>query len=65
MAKKHAPGFLAIVEAAKAVIKEYTIEEIRQRQEAGDSFVLLDVREESEWQRGHIVGAVHLVKGII
>ena len=28
-------------------------------------FVLVDTREESEWARGHIPGAVHLSKGII
>ena len=65
MAKKHTPGFLALVEAAKASIQEYTVEDIQRRQEAGESFVLVDVREDSEWERGHIVGAVHLGKGII
>ena len=31
----------------------------------GKGFTLIDVREESEWQAGHIPGAVHLSKGII
>ena len=65
MAKQHSPGFLALVDAAKANIREYSIDEIRVRQQNKDPFVLVDVREESEWQRGHIAGAVHVGKGIL
>ena len=65
MAKQHSPAFLALVAAAKANIREYSVDDIRDRQQNGDSFVLVDVREESEWQRGHIAGAVHLGKGIL
>lgn len=65
MAKQHSPAFLALVAAAKANIREYSIDEIRDRQQNGDSFVLVDVREESEWQRGHILGAVHVGKGVL
>ncbi|MEM8716204.1 MAG: rhodanese-like domain-containing protein [Cyanobacteria bacterium P01_G01_bin.4] len=65
MAKQHSPAFLALVAAAKANIREYSVDEIRDRQQNGESFVLVDVREESEWQRGHIAGAVHLGKGIL
>ena len=65
MAKQHSPAFLALVAAAKANIREYSIDDIRDRQQNADPFVLIDVREESEWQRGHIAGAVHLGKGIL
>ena len=65
MAKQHSPAFLALVAEAKAAIREYSIDEIRDRQQNGNPFVLVDVREESEWQRGHIAGAVHLGKGIL
>lgn len=65
MAKQHSPAFLALVAAAKASIREYSIDDIRDRQQNGDSFVLVDVREESEWQRGHIADAVHLGKGVL
>jgi rhodanese-related sulfurtransferase len=34
-------------------------------QEAGEPVHLLDVREQDEWQRGHLPGARHLGKGII
>jgi rhodanese-related sulfurtransferase len=33
--------------------------------DAGEQFLLVDVREDNEWQRGHIPGAVHMGRGII
>jgi len=37
--------------------------EVKQKKEAGDSFILLDVREEWEYQRGHIPDSVHIPLG--
>ena len=66
MSKQHHPGFLRIVEAAKTQVRETTVEEVRTRLVRGDSsFVLVDVREDSEWSAGHIQGAIHLGKGVI
>ena len=65
MAKQHAPAFLSLVQDAKSRIKECTVADVKQRLDAGDKFVLVDVREESEWAAGHVAGAVHLSKGII
>jgi rhodanese-related sulfurtransferase len=65
MAQQHAPGFLAIVNDAKTRIREIDIVAFRRIREAGDAFVLVDVREESEWAAGHAAGAIHLGKGII
>jgi rhodanese-related sulfurtransferase len=65
MAMQHAPGFLKIVEDAKSRIVECTIDEMRARQAAGEKFLVVDVREESEWAAGHIPGAIHLGKGVI
>ncbi|MBC7881479.1 MAG: sulfurtransferase [Anaerolineae bacterium] len=61
----HAPAFLALVIEAKKHIQECTVQTVHDRLEKGDSFVLVDVREDSEWQSGHIPGAVHLGKGVI
>ena len=61
----HSPGFLRLVKEAKARIRETSCEVIRQRQLRGERFLLVDVREDHEWQQGHVVGAVHLGKGII
>ena len=65
MAHQHTPGFLKIVNDAKLRVKECTIDEMRARQAAGEKFLLIDVREESEFAAGHIPGAMHLGKGII
>jgi rhodanese-related sulfurtransferase len=61
----HAPGFLAIVQDAKTRIRETTPEEVSKKQKAGEQFRLVDVREDSEWQKGHAAGAIHLGKGVI
>lgn len=61
----HAPGFLAIVNDARSRVKECTVADVAAWQAANESFRLVDVREESEWNRGHLPGAEHLGKGII
>ena len=62
---QHAPGFLKLVEDAKTRIREVTIDELRLRQAANPTLILLDVREESEWAAGHAASANHLGKGIL
>jgi rhodanese-related sulfurtransferase len=63
---KHSPRFLKLCEDAKARVRETTVEEVKRRMDRGDrDFVLVDVREESEWNAGHIPGATHLGKGVI
>ena len=61
----HAPKFLAIVSDAKKRVKETNVAEVKRRMDAGEEFILVDVREESEWAAGHLPGAIHLGKGII
>jgi len=62
---QHSPRFLGLVQEAKTRIQETDVHEVKRRIEAGDEFCLVDVREESEWSRGHLPGAIHLSKGII
>ena len=62
---QHANGFLQLVNASKSRVRENTPEDVRRKQEAGDQFYFVDVREDNEWQRGHAKGAIHLGKGII
>ncbi|MBZ0255913.1 sulfurtransferase [bacterium] len=62
---KHAPGFLKLVHDAKKKIVETNVDEVKQRMDAGDEFLLIDVREDREWDNGRIPKAVHLGKGII
>ena len=65
MAKQHAARFLTIVNDAKTRVSECTVADVKTRLDAGESFHLIDVREESEYARGRLPGAVHLGKGVI
>jgi len=61
----HSPGFLALVNEAKKRIREVTVAEARARLAVNPQAVLLDVREDHEWQAGHAAEAVHLGRGIL
>jgi rhodanese-related sulfurtransferase len=65
MAPNHSEAFVKLVQDAKQRVKEEDFRETKKRLDAGEKIVLVDTREESEWARGHIPGAVHLSKGII
>ena len=65
MARQHGAGFLSLVNHAKLQIPEVTVEQVLRMQVDSVSFVMVDVREDSEWSAGHVAGAVHLGKGII
>ncbi|MGB7156820.1 MAG: rhodanese-like domain-containing protein [Tepidisphaeraceae bacterium] len=62
---KHTPQFLRIVNDAKTRIKEITVDDVRKKLDRGETFHLIDVREDHEWAKGHLPGANHLGKGII
>lgn len=62
---QHAEGFQKLVNDAKKRIKETNHHEVKKRLDAGEKLILVDTREDSEWARGHIPGAIHLGKGII
>ncbi len=62
---KHSPGFLKIVNEAKTRVRECTVEDVQARLARHDAFLLLDVREDGEWARGHLPQARHMSKGII
>jgi rhodanese-related sulfurtransferase len=62
---QHTPRFLKIVDDAKSRVKETTVDEVKQKLDHGDKFLLVDVREESEFAKDHLPGAIHLGKGVI
>ena len=62
---KHNPGFLKLVEQAKRTIKECTIGDVKVKLDRGDSFHLIDVREDNEYAKDHAKGAAHLGRGIL
>jgi rhodanese-related sulfurtransferase len=62
---QHNPRFLALVEAIRPQVTETDVHQIKRWQNEGRAFHLIDVREESEWGRGHLPGAVYLGRGVI
>jgi len=62
---EHAPGFLALVNDAKKRVAEVSVAEARARLAVNPKAILLDVREDHEWNAGHAAEAVHLGKGIL
>ena len=61
----HSTGFLKLVAEAKKHVNEISVAEARAKLTAHPKTVLIDVREDHEWQAGHAVEAVHLGKGIL
>ncbi len=61
----HSPGFLKVVNEARPYVKEITVEQARERLAQNPKAVLMDVREDSEWNKQHAAQAVHLGKGVL
>jgi len=61
----HSPQFLKLVNDAKNRVKQTDIADVKRRMDAGEKFLLVDVREDREWAAGHLPGAVHMGKGVI
>jgi len=62
---QHTPGFLKLVKDAKSRVREADFREVKKRLDNREKMVLIDVREDNEWSRGHLPGAIHLGKGVI
>jgi rhodanese-related sulfurtransferase len=62
---QHPPRFLKIVDDAKTRVRETDVDEVKRKIDSGGKFILVDVREESEFAKDHLPGAIHLGKGII
>jgi rhodanese-related sulfurtransferase len=61
---QHSPGFLKLVEEVRPRIREVTVEQARRRLQESPRAILVDVREDSEWNEGHAAEAIHLGKGV-
>jgi rhodanese-related sulfurtransferase len=64
-AMAHAPQFLKLVQDAKQRVKETNVPDVKRRIDAGEKLILVDVREDNEWAKGHLPSAVHMGKGVI
>ncbi len=61
----HSPRFLQIVNDTRKRVRECTVHDVKTKMDRGEKFVLIDVREESEFAKDHLPGAMHLGKGVI
>jgi rhodanese-related sulfurtransferase len=61
----HSPGFLALVAEAKTRVKECTIADVKARQDRGEAFQFVDVREDLEFAVDHARGARHIGRGVL
>jgi len=62
---QHSPRFLTIVDDAKSRVKQTSIHDVKTKLDRGERFMLVDVREESEFAQDHLPGAVHMGKGVL
>ena len=65
MAHQHPPRFLRIVDEARKRVQETTVDAVKAKMDKGEKFLLIDVREDNEYAKDHLPGAIHLGKGII
>jgi rhodanese-related sulfurtransferase len=65
MTHEHSPRFLQIAEDARSRVNEISLEDVKAKLDHGETFLIVDVREESEYAADHLPGAIHLGKGII
>lgn len=62
---QHGKRFIDLVESVRKEVQECSVEDVFQRQQKGEPLLLIDVREDHEWAKGHIPQAQHLGRGII
>ena len=62
---KHNPGFLKLVDASRARVKECSVADAKARLDRGEVAHFIDVREDHEFKKDHAQGARHVGKGII
>ncbi|MCZ6701269.1 MAG: molybdopterin-synthase adenylyltransferase MoeB [bacterium] len=58
-------SFPQLIQQIKGAIKEITPEEVQERLKAGEPWALLDVREQSEWEEGHLPEAHFIPRGFL
>ncbi len=54
-----------LIAEAKQQVPEMTVHELRELQSQNTEFTLVDVREQNEWNLGHIPGAVYIGRGVL
>ena len=58
-----ARSYQDLLAKAREQVPEVQVADLAARREAGDAPVVIDVREQAEWDEGHIPGSVHIPRG--
>ncbi len=61
----HSTRFVEIVDDAKSRVRQNDVQTVKAMLDTDRRFYLVDVREDNEWNAGHLPRAIHLGKGII
>ncbi len=59
----HSKEFEELVESIKGGVREISVAETQERVKQGA--ILIDVREDNEWNESHAAGAQHIGRGVI
>ena len=62
---QHNPDFLKLVEEIRPQVNELSVEQVKLKQAQHEEFTFIDVREDCEWQNGHLPQAIHIGRGIL
>jgi molybdopterin/thiamine biosynthesis adenylyltransferase/rhodanese-related sulfurtransferase len=60
-----ARSYQDLLAAAREQVPEIQVAELASRADGGDAPLVVDVREQHEWDEGHIPGAVHVPRGFL
>lgn len=63
--RQHSTRFLQLVNESKKHVRETNADEVKAKLDRGEKLILIDVREESEFAKDHLPGAIHLSRGVI
>ena len=61
----HNQDFITLCESALGSVREVTWDDAVQWLQGESATLLIDVREDHEWEQGHIPGALHIGRGIL
>lgn len=62
---KHNPGFQALCESIRKNVQELSVNEVKALMDNQTLPLFIDVREDREWQNGHLPHAQHIGRGVI
>ena len=54
-----------LIDEAKAAIRQVTPQDVLEQVQRGDDIVLVDIREQNEWNLGHLPNALYIGRGVL